>query len=374
MHGVRRGAQASSDLAEQRAAEERYIRLGEEAGRVLASRYADDTQKFLSDSARVLRENPEEYSLWNRRREILLEALRHRPFDPQATLSPLPKTAAEAFEEELALSAQALQSNPKAYAAWAHRVWLLRVCSGVGDHSGARPSSYAAQALRKELQLCERVLQMDDRNFLVWAHRMLILRLMQHAAIPLNDSIEDAASASVASSIREATLHFTLSKLLRNSSNYSAYHYRSVLGVRDVHPEGVLDLREELDLVHNAIFTEPNDQSAWFYLQWLLRECTASVSNGVGGQPGMSSTGVRPVPALDLADELNLIEELLRLTPGARWAVHARANILCHLSRHDEALTLYRDVLPALDPPRAGMYRDLATKMEQRAPSTLGNS
>eukprot|EP00166_Cyanidium_caldarium_P006366 ctg_923.g406 len=164
MHGVRRGAQASSDLAEQWAAEERYIRLGEEAGRVLASRYADDTQKFLSDSARVLRENPEEYSLWNRRREILLEALRHRPFDPQATLSPLPKTAAEAFEEELALSAQALQSNPKAYAAWAHRVWLLRVCSGVGDHSGARPSSYAAQALRKELQLCERVLQMDDRG------------------------------------------------------------------------------------------------------------------------------------------------------------------------------------------------------------------
>lgn len=97
----------------------------------------------------------------------------------------------------------------------------------------------------------------------------------------------------------ENELNFSTSKITRNFSNYSSWHYRSELLPR-IYPstdgptlldqqklaEGILLLiksvrvfqtqstflgdDEECNLVQNAVFTDPNDQSAWFYQRWLL--------------------------------------------------------------------------------------------------------
>ncbi|EEC09345.1 RAB geranylgeranyl transferase alpha subunit, putative [Ixodes scapularis] len=87
-----------------------------------------------------------------------------------------------------------------------------------------------------------------------WDYRRLVC---QHAKVTL-----------------EKELSFTMDKIAANFSNYSAWHYRSSL-LPKVHPgsrEGTVKedvLLEEYSLVQNATFTDPGDQSGWFYHRWL---------------------------------------------------------------------------------------------------------
>ena len=74
-------------------------------------------------------------------------------------------------------------------------------------------------------------------------------------------------------------------------------------GHRQRHPDGlrpslglVVVLRAELDKVREALFTEPDDQSAWMYQRWVLSEILMRSTeeedvSGEGGSRGAGTAG-----------------------------------------------------------------------------------
>ena len=125
---------------------------------------------------------------------------------------------------------------------------------------------------QRELSLCEALLKLDQRNFHCWNHWMLICNMM-------NVSTEER-------------LAFTMKRIEENPSNYSAWHFRCELisktitetNAESVLKEGgsaLLHSCVELDLNLNGLYTECDDQSAWYYLRSLVYLIVKFVKSGV---------------------------------------------------------------------------------------------
>ncbi|KAF7696283.1 geranylgeranyl transferase type-2 subunit alpha [Silurus meridionalis] len=212
-------------------------------------------EEALQLTQQLLASNPDFATLWNYRREILLHLETEKEQEEMQKL----------YEAELLFIEACLKVNPKSYGSWHHRGWVS--------------SRLPTPNWPRELSLCDRCLSLDDRNFHCWDYRRLVVKM---------------SGVSV-----EQELQFTDRLIGSNFSNYSSWHYRSTL-LPLLHPQPAADpasdcqtrthphtpptaspqthrhrvceeqLLKEYELVQNAIFTDPNDQSTWFYYRWLL--------------------------------------------------------------------------------------------------------
>lgn len=200
-------------------------------------------EEALELTQQLLSSNPDFATLWNQRREILMHLETVKDEDELQKI----------YESELHFLESCLKVNPKSYGSWFHRGWVSARLP--------RPN------WTRELGLCDRCLSLDDRNFHCWDYRRIVVKM---------------SGVSV-----EKELEFTDRLISSNFSNYSSWHYRSTL-LPLLHPESPESkspnrepqthshrvceeqLLKEYELVQNAFFTDPNDQSAWFYYRWLL--------------------------------------------------------------------------------------------------------
>ncbi|XP_064416455.1 geranylgeranyl transferase type-2 subunit alpha [Latimeria chalumnae] len=189
-------------------------------------------QEMLELTSQILGVNPDVATLWNYRREVFLE-LRKEKSEQEIQVS---------FQSELSFLESCLRVNPKSYGTWHHRCWVL---DQNPDPDWGR-----------ELQLCNKFLEYDERNFHCWDYRRFVVQ--RSAVLPVEE------------------LAYTNKLISTNFSNYSSWHYRSKL-LPLIHPDmerkgRVTEdvLLKEYEMVQNAFFTDPNDQSAWFYYRWLL--------------------------------------------------------------------------------------------------------
>ncbi|XP_027354920.1 geranylgeranyl transferase type-2 subunit alpha 1 [Abrus precatorius] len=188
------------------------------------------SKEALDVSAKLLEVNPECYTAWNYRKLAVQHLLSDSDSDPYSL-----------FDNELKLAEIALRKNFKSYGAWHHRKWVL---------------SKGHSSIDNELRLLNGFQKADPRNFHAWNYRRFVASLMKRSD--------------------EDELKYTEDVIGANFSNYSAWHNRSWLlsNLLKSKAEGYFPkekvLKEEFEHVHNAIFTDPDDQSGWFYHLWLI--------------------------------------------------------------------------------------------------------
>ncbi|XP_065298688.1 geranylgeranyl transferase type-2 subunit alpha isoform X2 [Dermacentor albipictus] len=231
MHGRVKVKTTAEQEEERRREREKKLKIYKSATqRVIEKRQNQELDdELLHITSQILQSNPDYTTMWNIRREVFMVHFNKS----------LKKTA-EDGAGELLLTEAALQKNPKSYGAWSHRAWAME--------------NFPQMDWAKELRLCNLFLDQDERNFHCWDYRRFVC---SHTKVTA-----------------EMELGFTMDRIAANFSNYSAWHYRSSL-LPSVHPgsrEGTVQedvLLEEYNLVQNATFTDPGDQSAWFYHRWL---------------------------------------------------------------------------------------------------------
>ena len=121
----------------------------------------------------------------------------------------------------------------------------------------------AGEMLKQELELCRRFLKHDERNFHCWNYRGFIISKLDMS--------------------EEENLKFTKEKVMENFSNYSALHRRMRLFTKQSKEKNEDELEEflssEIEMIKHSIFTEPDDQSPWLYLRWMMELAAKRLSS-----------------------------------------------------------------------------------------------
>lgn len=202
--------------------------------------------------------------------------------------------------------------KPLTDGAWHHRKWVISKFNVDYQH---------------ELALCKEFLRQDQRNFHCWNYRRFVVETCGVAA--------------------EDELQYSAEKIQENFSNYSAFHHRSLFLKRS--GKSVRDsLANELTIIENAIFTEPDDQSAWWYHQFLLRWALEELQQQQQAHQLESSAELTEWLATLLHQQLELVGGLYELEENCAWVITCLLNIVDTLTspqlvgalQQEQAMTL----------------------------------
>ncbi|KAI9593171.1 hypothetical protein BDF19DRAFT_448815 [Syncephalis fuscata] len=230
-------------------------------------------------TTRLLHWHPDFYTIWNYRRQILMEQFKASDEGKQS-----------ACEAELRLVEDLVRKQPKSYWIWNHRRWVLE--------------TIPCANWQRELGLTSLMLDLDQRNFHGWQYRYAVIR-----------QLRDENPGQDQQLIKEE-LAYTKQKISQSFSNGSAWHYRGKLlplvlqATEDTFRQMEL-IKEEFDMVQSAFYTDPDDQSAWiYYRSWI------QYLNDHPDLPGLHGIEL-------LRREAEVIRELLSIEPEAKckWVI-----------------------------------------------------
>ncbi|KAI0189873.1 hypothetical protein F4808DRAFT_32192 [Astrocystis sublimbata] len=358
-HGIARVArstrtdeQRQQDLAKIR----RYRGLDDQI-RASVSRDAFDNPALVDLTSRLLRLNPEYYTIWNVRRRCLISGSLSRPSagsspsraspstspsattshssapcssSPSATIPPAPTSpttgpsgtiaetktkiekeiddiAADAavLKAELAFTIPLLLEHPKCYWIWKYRKWTL-------EQAILRlPRPLASSVWEAELALASKMLGKDRRNFHAWGYRRHLVARLESDVL-------------LGKSLVENEFAYTTKMIEEDLSNFSAWHNRSRLMFRLLNERNADDearakfLDTERSMVQEALNVGPEDQSLWYYHRYLMAQAV-----NAEGRPSITLNLTAERKSVILEEEIEFIKDLLEDFPKIKWPYEA---------------------------------------------------
>ncbi|CCF60176.1 hypothetical protein KAFR_0J01090 [Kazachstania africana CBS 2517] len=198
----------------------------------------------LKQTADILQLNPELNVMWNYRRDIILHIG--------------DSFSEEHWNRELIFIMTQLKRFPKVYWIWDHRIWTLN------NHPGSSLKLWKA-----ELDIVNKLLELDSRNYHGWHYRrIVIVKIQSHSS----------------ENMSKEELDYVTLKINQNISNFSAWHQRVQVILSLIEGNEIDEKKQffenEVSYITNAMFTDAEDQSVWFYLKWFIKSDVVKESLG----------------------------------------------------------------------------------------------
>lgn len=268
------------------------------------------------------------------------------------------------MREDLAFLLPLLKQFPKCYWIWNHRAWLLQQASRY------LPVTSAKRLWHEEMALVNKMLSYDSRNFHGWGYRREVVAALEKlSALEKQEKENNSPEENPQDSLTESEFAYTTKMIKTNLSNFSAWHNRLQL-IPKLLTERNADsaarrklLDDEFELIITALYTDPYDQSLWFYHNYLMTNLSPK-----------TSLSLRIVPDLTNHDrieyfdtQIDLLKDMLDGTDDCKWIYQALVTYTPEYLELDAGnkkittleLTGWLDQLEALDPLRKGRWLDL---------------
>lgn len=322
---------------------------------------------MLDLTTKLLKKNPEYYTVWNQRRLVLGQLFEENrnaeqhaePAEVSESVvltSPPPSDNAQQVHDllvaDLSFLVALLMRYPKCYWIWNHRQWVL------SSSERYLPHETTLGMWKGELELVTKMLARDSRNFHGWGYRRHVVKQL---------------STLSGSTYVESEWEYTSKMLRKGLQNFSALHYRSTLlrplldGRTADQPARKALLDEEFDMVELAL-VDPYNQSPWFYHNFLMSVIDADVTKAKGELPVLDLTSDELIEYYER--EIARIKDMLEDFDDCKWIYQTILLYSKEVSAHggtpsssDDDLRSWMQSLRELDPQRSRRWNDIASSL-----------
>ena len=267
-----------------------------------------------------LQNNPKAYAVWHYRKWCIQQQAKMMMMLPSfvvvksSSSSSSSSTTSDAvvwqlLNQELHLCNLLLQKDERNFHCWSYRRFVVScfifcIESKKQDTTTTTDTSMTGEWILPDI---------DREDNIIWMGAQITVRdvsmLPTTVSIDEHDMVNTTTPYSTTNNILQQEWEFTTTKIYENFSNFSAFHYRSKLlplmiqirrhsataasinGSTDIASIPIESdacdvdesditfqmIKDEFDLITNAIYTEPDDQTAWWYQVFLFHYLASNI-------------------------------------------------------------------------------------------------